>query len=131
MQDGDRWAAHPAIHRDVDFYVRHPEWGRLGYLGQCGADEAGPGLSWKELAILAEAAQNSSESPADSSQRLLLLLPMLGDVDFLVVLASSTDYRECGVGRDKGVADGSGRPISGQAVRMRILLDLYAQVKGS
>lgn len=66
---------------NVDFFVRHPEWGRLGYLGQCGADEAGPGLSWKELAILAEAAQNSSEGLADSSQRLLLLLPMLGDSD--------------------------------------------------
>ncbi|MEU6575492.1 hypothetical protein [Streptomyces sp. NPDC046805] len=66
---------------NVDFFVRHHEWGRLGYLGQCGADEAGPGLAWTELATLAEAAQNSSEGLTDSSQRLLLLLPMLGDAE--------------------------------------------------
>jgi hypothetical protein len=66
---------------NVDFFVRHPQWARLGYLGQCGADEAGPGLSWTELATLAEAAQNSSEGLTDSSQRLLLLLPMLGDAE--------------------------------------------------
>ncbi|MFF7238415.1 hypothetical protein [Streptomyces collinus] len=64
---------------NVDFFVRQPQWGRLGYLGQYGADEAGPGLSWTELATLAEAAQDSSEGLTDSSQRLLLLLPMLGD----------------------------------------------------
>ncbi|WTB88760.1 hypothetical protein OIE99_11135 [Streptomyces cellulosae] len=66
---------------NVDFFVRHPEWGRLGHLGQCGADEAGPGLSWKELSLLAEATQDGSEGLTDSSQRLLLLLPMLGDAD--------------------------------------------------
>lgn len=31
----------------------------------------------------------------------------------------------------EGVADGSSRPVSGQEVRIRILLDLHAQVKGS
>ncbi|MFE0384321.1 hypothetical protein ACFW1F_09575 [Streptomyces bungoensis] len=66
---------------NVDFFVRHPQWGRLGYFGQCGADEAGPGLSWQELAILAQATQESSEGLTDVSQRLLLLLPMLGDAD--------------------------------------------------
>ncbi|MFF5797682.1 hypothetical protein [Streptomyces albogriseolus] len=66
---------------NVDFFVRHPQWGRLGHLGQCGADEAGPGLSWKELALLAEATQDGSEGLTDGSQRLLLLLPMLGDAD--------------------------------------------------
>lgn len=66
---------------NVDFFVRHHEWGRVGYLGQCGADEAGPGLSWTELATLAEAAQDSGEGLTDSSQRLLLLLPMLGDAE--------------------------------------------------
>ncbi|SEE22894.1 hypothetical protein SAMN05216489_05918 [Streptomyces sp. 3213] len=66
---------------NVDFFVRHHEWGRLGYLGQWGADEAGPGLSWTELTTLAETAQNSGEGLTDSSQRLLLLLPMLGDAE--------------------------------------------------
>ncbi len=37
----------------VDFFVRHPAWGRLGHLGQCGADAAGPGLAWTELLALA------------------------------------------------------------------------------
>jgi hypothetical protein len=66
---------------NVDFFVRHSQWERLGYLGQCGADEAGPGLSWKELASLTEAPQDSGEGLTDGSQRLLLLLPMLGDAD--------------------------------------------------
>ncbi|GGN61856.1 hypothetical protein GCM10011579_028560 [Streptomyces albiflavescens] len=66
---------------NVDFFVRHPEWGRLGYLGQYGADEASPGLSWTELTVLAEAAQDKREGLTDGSQRLLLLLPMLGDAD--------------------------------------------------
>jgi hypothetical protein len=66
---------------NVDFFVRHPEWGRLGHLGQCGADEAGPGLSWTELTALAKAPQNAHEGLTDASQRLLLLLPVLGDAD--------------------------------------------------
>ncbi|WP_250399508.1 hypothetical protein [Streptomyces cellostaticus] len=66
---------------NVDFFVRHHEWGRLGHLGQCGADDAGPGLSWTELTTLAGAAQDGGEGLTDSSQRLLLLLPMLGDAE--------------------------------------------------
>ncbi|MEV7386513.1 MULTISPECIES: hypothetical protein [unclassified Streptomyces] len=66
---------------NVDFFVRHPAWGRLGHLGQCGADEAGPGLSWPELVALAEAKRNGGEGLTDGSQRLLLLLPMLGDAE--------------------------------------------------
>ncbi|MFI2370123.1 hypothetical protein [Streptomyces sp. NPDC018833] len=66
---------------NVDFFVRHPEWGRLGYLGQCGVDEAGPGLSWTELITLAAGARDGSEGLSEESERLLLLLPMLGDAD--------------------------------------------------
>ncbi|MEU7278866.1 hypothetical protein AB0A69_08840 [Streptomyces sp. NPDC045431] len=69
---------------NVDFFVRHPAWGRLGHLGQCGADEAGPGLSWAELITLAASAQDGDEGLSDPSQRLLLLLPMLGDADMPV-----------------------------------------------
>ncbi|GAX53928.1 hypothetical protein [Streptomyces olivochromogenes] len=66
---------------NVDFFVRHPAWGRLGFLGDCGADEAGPGLSWAELTTLAASTQDGDEGLSDASQRLLLLLPMLGDAD--------------------------------------------------
>ncbi|MFF4446138.1 hypothetical protein [Streptomyces sp. NPDC001502] len=66
---------------NVEFFVRHPAWGRLGHLGQCGADEAGPGLSWTELLTLATSTQEGGEGLTDPSERLLLLLPMLGDAD--------------------------------------------------
>lgn len=66
----------------VEFAVRHPAWGRLGHLGQCGPESAGPGLSWAELtAIAASVPENASDTEGlvDPAQRLLLLLPMLGD----------------------------------------------------
>ncbi|MEU6340897.1 hypothetical protein ABZ883_08095 [Streptomyces sp. NPDC046977] len=66
---------------DVAFFVRHPEWGRLGHLGQCGAEGAGPGLSWSELVAVAASPLHGGEGVTDPSQRLLLLLPMLGDAD--------------------------------------------------
>ncbi|MFI0967278.1 hypothetical protein ACH4S8_38715 [Streptomyces sp. NPDC021080] len=67
---------------DIEFFVRHPAWGRLGFLGDCGGDHAGPGLSWNELTTLADASTpDDGEGLADPSQRLLLLLPMLGDAD--------------------------------------------------
>ncbi|MFI8392915.1 hypothetical protein [Streptomyces sp. NPDC085540] len=66
---------------NVDFFIRHAEWGRLGHLGQRGADEAGPGLSWTELLTLATSTQGGHEGLTNPSERLLLLLPMLGDAD--------------------------------------------------
>ncbi|GAA2646685.1 hypothetical protein GCM10010425_65500 [Streptomyces spororaveus] len=66
---------------NVDYFIRHPKWGRLGFLGQCGADEAGPGLSWTELLTLATSTQEGTEGLTNPSERLLLLLPMLGDAD--------------------------------------------------
>ncbi|MFJ8565665.1 hypothetical protein [Streptomyces sp. NPDC093514] len=66
---------------NVDFFIRHPKWGRLGHLGQRGADEAGPGLSWTELLALATSTQEDCDGLTHPSERLLLLLPMLGDAD--------------------------------------------------
>ncbi|MCX4745665.1 hypothetical protein OG455_09040 [Kitasatospora sp. NBC_01287] len=78
----------------VEFAVRHPAWGRLGHLGQCGPEWAGPGLSWAELTTIAASvppdvldapdAPDVPDAPnreglVDPAQRLLLLLPMLGD----------------------------------------------------
>ncbi|MHA6763276.1 hypothetical protein [Streptacidiphilus sp. PAMC 29251] len=42
---------------------------------------AGPGLSWAELIHLAESEQEGGEGLSDASQRLIALLPMLGDAD--------------------------------------------------
>lgn len=87
---------------DVEFFVRHPAWGRLGHLGQCGSDDAGPGLSWAELTHLAASVQEGGEHLSDTSQRLLLLLPMLGDAD-LPAEAHGTVARalsDCGIGSD-------------------------------
>ena len=67
---------------NIEFVVRHPDWGRLGHLGNYGPEGAGPGLAWAELtAIAASVPQNASPADGlvDPAQRLLLLLPMLGD----------------------------------------------------
>src|SRR5205823_6589365 len=44
----------------VEFVVRHPAWGRLGHLGQCGPEHAGPGLSWTELTAIAASVPEST-----------------------------------------------------------------------
>ncbi|WP_228989567.1 hypothetical protein [Streptomyces sp. DH8] len=87
---------------NVDFFVRHPAWGRLGHLGQCGADAAGPGLSWTELLALATGVPEGGEGLTDPSERLLLLLPLLGDAD-LPGEAHATVARalsHCGIRRE-------------------------------
>ncbi|WP_329467092.1 hypothetical protein [Streptomyces sp. NBC_01431] len=66
----------------VEFAVRHPAWDRLGHLGECGPESAGPGLSWAELTVIAASLPESAsdlDGLVDQAQRLLLLLPMLGD----------------------------------------------------
>ncbi|MGW3328075.1 hypothetical protein [Streptomyces virginiae] len=87
---------------NVEFFVRHPRWGRLGHLGQCGADDALPGLSWTELVTIATRTQDGGEGLTDPSERLLLLLPMLGDAD-LPAEARDTVARalaHCGIRAD-------------------------------
>ncbi|MFC7762672.1 hypothetical protein ACFQY4_34980 [Catellatospora bangladeshensis] len=66
---------------NVEFIVRHSDWGRLGYLGNIGPSHSGPGLSWQELTTIAAYSPDCDTEPglSDPAQRLLLLLPMLGD----------------------------------------------------
>ncbi|MFI9318688.1 hypothetical protein ACIGXI_02710 [Kitasatospora aureofaciens] len=67
---------------DTDFLVHHPAWGRFGFLGQFGPHGSGPGLSWPELVSLVRSeADPDAEGLRDHAQRLLLLLPALGDAD--------------------------------------------------
>jgi hypothetical protein len=89
----------------VEFAVRHPTWGRLGHLGQCGPESAGPGLSWAELTAIAASVPEGAEDPGglvDPAQRLLLLLPMLGDAatptEASVVVARALSH--CGIPGD-------------------------------
>src|SRR5262245_2196467 len=66
----------------IEYVVRHPDWGRLGFLGDFGPEPRGPGLSWAELIAIAEARPPDGAARAglsDAAQRLVLLLPMLGD----------------------------------------------------
>lgn len=91
--------------RYVEFVVRHPNWGRLGYLGFIGPSGSGPGLSWAELISIAEARPDDGATEAglaDPAQRLLLLLPMLGDAaspaDASVVVAQA--LVRCGISAD-------------------------------
>ncbi|MFE5587893.1 hypothetical protein [Kitasatospora sp. NPDC056531] len=66
----------------IDFFVHHPDWGRLGFLGQHGPHGSGPGLSWRELTALARSAgEHDPAGLCDEARRLLLLLPVLGDAD--------------------------------------------------
>ncbi|MFI9366589.1 hypothetical protein ACIG5E_36900 [Kitasatospora sp. NPDC053057] len=67
---------------DTDFLVHHPDWGRLGFLGQFGPHGSGPGLSWPELVNLARSEGDpGADGLRDQAQRFLLLLPALGDAD--------------------------------------------------
>ncbi|WP_328402446.1 hypothetical protein OHS70_29930 [Streptomyces sp. NBC_00390] len=65
----------------IDYFVHHPEWGRLGHLGQMDGHDTGPGLSWRELITVADDVQAGMPGLTDPAERFLLLLPMLGDMD--------------------------------------------------
>ncbi|MCX4821995.1 hypothetical protein OG883_19315 [Streptomyces sp. NBC_01142] len=65
----------------IDYFVHHPEWGRLGHLGQMDGHDTGPGLSWKELTAIAADVPDGAEGLTDPAERFLTLLPMLGDID--------------------------------------------------
>jgi hypothetical protein len=77
----------------VDFIVHHPGWDRFGWLGQHGPEGSGDGLSWAELTAVAAGGAGGaggSDGLADPAQRLLLLLPMLGDAATPVAEAVDT-----------------------------------------
>ncbi|MBC6458500.1 hypothetical protein [Actinomadura sp. HBU206391] len=65
----------------TEYFITHPDWGRLGYLATIDGHQAGPGLSWQELIHIANTPGPSGEGVHEPSARLLLLLPALGDAD--------------------------------------------------
>ncbi|MFG2416918.1 hypothetical protein [Streptomyces goshikiensis] len=64
------------------YFVTHPEWGgRQGHLATISPHhQAGPGLSWGELIRIAANPDLTAPGIHDPDVRLLLLLPILGDV---------------------------------------------------
>jgi hypothetical protein len=64
----------------TEYYVEHPDWGRQGFLATISGHGAGPGLAWRELMHIVRAtAADDMAGVRDPHQRLLLLLPALGD----------------------------------------------------
>ncbi|MFI6061649.1 hypothetical protein [Streptomyces sp. NPDC051286] len=63
----------------VDYMLSHPDWTEAATLATDDGHFMGPGLSWSELEASAD--QISTSGVADPNARLLLLFPMLGDVD--------------------------------------------------
>lgn len=64
----------------TEYYVEHPDWGRQGFLATISGHGAGPGLAWRELTHIARATVTDDRAGVrDPRQRLLLLLPALGD----------------------------------------------------
>ncbi len=64
----------------IDFLLGHSAWPKALPLAAIEGCFSGPGLSWWELAAVAEARDGDDEVEA-ASRRLLLLLPILGDAD--------------------------------------------------
>ncbi|RKT16854.1 hypothetical protein BX285_1209 [Streptomyces sp. 1114.5] len=64
----------------IDYYVAHPDWDRPRSLASIEGHFSGPGLAWSELVHVA---RRPGDGPGitDPDARLLLLLPILGDVD--------------------------------------------------
>ena len=66
----------------TEYFIQHPGWGRIGYLATLDGHWAGPGLAWRELVHIARnPGPEEAEGIRDPHQRLLLLLPALGDAE--------------------------------------------------
>ncbi|MEW5356266.1 hypothetical protein E0E62_28205 [Streptomyces sp. 16-176A] len=63
----------------TEYLVTHPEWGRHGSLALVNGHQAGPGLAWRELVHIARTADHAAPGVHAEHERLLLLLPALGD----------------------------------------------------
>ncbi|WP_138897214.1 hypothetical protein [Streptomyces chryseus] len=64
----------------ADYFLVHPDWRRDLVLASTDQDRLGPGLCWPELAALLRSPPGAA-GVTDPHQRLLLLLPVLGDAN--------------------------------------------------
>ncbi|BDM74457.1 hypothetical protein HEK616_79440 (plasmid) [Streptomyces nigrescens] len=65
----------------TEYFISHPEWDVHGRLATVGGHQAGPGLSWQELAHIARTPDLDAPGVHAEHARFLLLLPALGDQD--------------------------------------------------
>ncbi|MEV7532481.1 hypothetical protein AB1388_18380 [Streptomyces hydrogenans] len=65
----------------TEYVVAHPAWDRRGHLATIDGHHAGPGLSWRELTHIAGTPDPEAPGIQAPHVRLLLLLPVLGDID--------------------------------------------------
>ncbi|WP_208615454.1 hypothetical protein [Streptomyces rubellomurinus] len=63
----------------VDYLLTQPVWPRKEDLSSYDGDWYGPGLSWRDIAHIAEAPNPTEPGVHDTAARLLLLLPLLAD----------------------------------------------------
>lgn len=63
----------------TDYFLTHPQWSESLVLASNDQDRIGPGLCWPELAALLDAPDDAT-GITDPDERLLLLLPVLGDI---------------------------------------------------
>ncbi|MFI6360580.1 hypothetical protein ACIBJF_50600 [Streptomyces sp. NPDC050743] len=63
----------------TDYFLTHPDWSQDLVLASDDQDRIGPGLCWPELAALLEAPAGAV-GVTNTHARLLLLLPVLGDI---------------------------------------------------
>lgn len=71
--NGEEW---PSTH----YFLTHADWGASLVLASDDQDRIGPGLCWPELLSLLRA-PDGAEGVTDPDERLLLLLPVVGDAD--------------------------------------------------
>ncbi|MCF2528326.1 hypothetical protein [Yinghuangia soli] len=95
LRDGDRWpvirvpfgGGHSVqVHwgnmpgeATMDWLVVHADWHQYGFLATLDGHNAGPGLAWRELLHIARTPDLAAEGLHDPHERLLLLIPALGD----------------------------------------------------
>ncbi|MFF2073283.1 hypothetical protein ACFVXG_00835 [Kitasatospora sp. NPDC058162] len=63
----------------VDYLLTQPVWPRKEDLSTYDGDWYGPGLSWRDIAHIAETPNPTELGVHDTAARLLLLLPLLAD----------------------------------------------------
>ncbi|MFD8596635.1 hypothetical protein ACFV1L_16700 [Kitasatospora sp. NPDC059646] len=99
----------------TDYLLDRPEWPRAARLAGYDGDWYGPGLSWRDLAHLADTPDPDSPGVHDGAARLLLLLPLLADDE----VPPEAPARVSAALTAVGAPDGSARDTADHLLRNR------------